>query len=73
MEREGDSGTNCSWCSRNDPQRLGKRLESMENSGRIETINTTATPDGKTPENLMRLVYHSDSSERPANAGVENL
>ena len=25
MEHEGDSNTNCNWCSWNDPQRLSKR------------------------------------------------
>ena len=24
MEHEGDGDTNCGWCTRNDPQRLGE-------------------------------------------------
>ena len=36
MEHEGDGDTNCSWCTWNDPQRIGKgtrRLKNQRTSG----------------------------------------
>ena len=31
LEPEGGVNTNCNWCSRNDPQRLGKEVRSVGN------------------------------------------
>ena len=31
MEHENDGDTNCNWCPRNDPQRLGKRVGRVGN------------------------------------------
>ena len=28
---EGDGDTNCNWCTRNDPQKLGKETVRIEN------------------------------------------
>ena len=40
-EYEGDSDTNCHWCSRNGPSSLEKGLEKLDIGERIETIQTT--------------------------------
>ena len=32
MEYEGDGDTNCKWCARNNPQKLGKRIGRVEKS-----------------------------------------
>ena len=42
MGDEGDSETNCNWCTWNDSQRLAKGLQELEISGRAKTIQTTA-------------------------------
>ena len=41
MEHDGDGDTNCNWCTRNNPRRIGKRLEDLEIRGHVETIQTT--------------------------------
>ena len=33
MEYEGDSDTNCNWCTWNIPQKLGKRAGRVGNQG----------------------------------------
>ena len=42
MEHESDSSTNCSWCTWNGPQSLGKKDWKNKKTGRTETIQTTA-------------------------------
>ena len=41
MEHEGDSDTNCNWCTRNNPQRLGKCAGKKWKSEYEEIIQTT--------------------------------
>ena len=31
MEHEGDGNTNCNWCARNNPQRIGKGIGRIGN------------------------------------------
>ena len=76
MEHEGDGGTNCDWCVRNDLQRTDNRC------GRTENKKTS----GDHPDScwswqeywgefwrLTKTCWHSDSSERPStNNGVKN-
>ena len=42
MEHEGDSDTNCSWCTWNSSKCMEGRLGEQEIRGRILTIQTTA-------------------------------
>ena len=38
VEHEGDSNTNCSWSTWNDPQKLAKEIREIENQRKIETV-----------------------------------
>ena len=41
IHHKGDSDTNYYWCTRNDLQKIGKRLEELKFGGRDETIQIT--------------------------------
>ena len=42
MEREGDSDTNCNWCTWKISKGLVRGLAKLEIGGRIESIQVTA-------------------------------
>ena len=52
MEHESDDDTNCKWCARNDPQKLGKGAGWEGNQrARRDHPNNTIVKTGQNPEN----------------------
>ena len=78
MEYRGDGDTNCNWCTWNDLQKLEKRSGKVENLRRSWDypnygIVQIGQKTEKNPGDLKKLVWHSDSSERPPrNTDVKN-
>ena len=42
MERDGDGDTNCSWCTWNDPQTIGKGTGRHRNQNKLRPSIRTA-------------------------------
>ena len=75
MEHEGDHDTNCNWRTRNDIQRLFKKVGRVENrrTSRDHPSYHIVKIDQKTRDSwrFKEIHSHSDDSERPsANACV---
>ena len=70
VEYEGDSDTNCNWCTWNGSQRLGKGPGKVGNQRMITAL---LRPAGIL-RRILETCCHKDSSERPSvNAGVKDL
>ena len=59
MEDEGDGNTNCNWCARNNPQRIGTETERLGNKrrsqGNLECSIKISQDTEKSPGDLRRL------------------
>ena len=55
MTDEGDGVTNCSWCTWNGPQKLGKETEKLEIRGINYTMVEIAQNTKKYPGDQRRL------------------
>ena len=77
-ELEGDSDTNCNWCTWNNSKRIGKetrRLENKRTSGDHPDNNIIKISQNteKSPGDLRRLDVTQTPVKKPsANAGVKN-
>ena len=72
MEHEGDGDTDCDWCTRYNPQKLGKGTRKLRNQSQSrEHPNYIIIKIGQKTE--MESCCLSESGEKPsANAGVKN-
>ena len=78
MEHESDSDSNCSWCTWNDPQRIGTGSWRLGNkrvcrNHRNYSIDEIGQDTKKSTGDLEETYCHSDSSGGPsAKVGVKN-
>ena len=74
MKYKSDGDTNDNWCTRNGPQRLGKRTRRTGNRKSRDHLNYSIIEIDQNAEESWKLetCSHSDSSETPsANASVK--
>ena len=66
VEHKGDSDANCNWCTRNDPESVGKTILNIAWCGWPEYWEEA--------RKFEETCCHSDSIERPSsNTGGKNL
>ena len=67
MEPEGDSDTNCNWCTQYSHQKIGTETRGLRHKRRSgDHPNYSIVEIGQTLRRVLETCCHSDSREKPS-------